>query len=297
MAAKNAASSESAAKVSAESARDTFIELKLSKWDKQPHKYTIVLSVLSLLLTLCAIGFTASGYFKSIDALKAAQDSLDVSQKSLHVGQRAYLAVKEGKLRLDNQKIRPNMYDPKKKNNKTHGWSYTNPKDATRTDWRHLRADFSFNIENTGNSPATIASLTFTPRMPNGWGVDKIPAVSIKGHLVKVADTQRDSALRADSGQEIEPHSTVFFEADPPLLLKDLAADYQSQKFEQSGEYNLETGTFYFYPNERFAIQGDLVYRDIFGESHLVHWCWAHTYLSIYPNACTPTEAALPQKR
>ncbi len=144
-AATSAANSAAAAKASAEGATVAYTELMLSKSDKQPHKYTIRLAVFSIVLTFIAVFFTGGGYFNSLDSLKAARDSL-------HVGQRAYLAVKAGRLKLVNQKVLADYYNPEQKKNG--GWSYTNPKDMTRVDWKHLRAEFSFELENVGNSPA-----------------------------------------------------------------------------------------------------------------------------------------------
>ncbi len=101
--------------------------------------------------------------------------------------------------------------------------------------------------------------------------------------------------MAAESGQEIEPHTSIFFGANPALVLEQSAAEYESLNLDLLGSYKVETGTFYLSPNpsQRFVMQGDIKYLDIFNEPHSVHWCWAHTYRSVYTESCTPTEADL----
>lgn len=189
----------------------------------RPHVVTILLGLMSPAAAIAAIYISAQG-------LATSQRSLETSQTSMRVAQRAYLALRMGTVRRQQPTAVDTLRFP---------------------DGRLQRFEWTFEIHNLGNTPASEIEYGLHLRLPNSW---KLKAID-----------------------DLEPTSVAGW--SPSLRAANIAQDSSSRR-SHVAIVEIPRGARQVWQFEdKLELNGILRYRDVFNGPQEFRWCW-HEFMT-----------------
>jgi hypothetical protein len=189
----------------------------------RPHWITILLGLLSPLLATFAVTVSILGY-------RISSRSLETSQKSLAVGQRAYVSIKNGRYdERSSQASKPPYLAP---------------------------MVFSFELFNSGNTPARVDAITLEFSILPGWrDTADQPFAGANGETV---------TLTLPDKPQVEAHSSVIVSGEDIFNLTEEAWQHARSTITLT-----RSGTL-----GHVKLHGRVRYQDVFENYHVAEWCW-----------------------
>lgn len=227
----------------------------------RPHGITIALAILGPLVTVLAVGIGAL-------SLRTSQQALMVNQTSMKVAQRAYLVLRNGESEFRHPARFP-----------VNGFA-----GLSSVGW-------GFEIHNIGRSPATVLGHSVRVFTPPLWTIQPLlmPWLTVmpKGtmepknaRVVPLDDgavfTELDIGEVPQEGSIEGRRGSATFYLGEDQMAEVSKRDAHNAK-PSGGIGRMEVGA---------RLTGSLLFRDVFGDTHKIRWCWVAMEGATTPRNC-----------
>jgi hypothetical protein len=135
----------------------------------------------------------------------------------------------------------------------------------------------TFEISNTGNTPADMSAMQFHFKLPKGWSLD-LPEFGLKEKGNNVVEAPSVGSVGGKSSRQVKYRFGFALEDDAARV-------YRDNLHRKYSEYFLE-----LLSSSDVEVEGKFSYTDVFHVTSNFVWCGKPTYQSDTPLPCASAE-------